>query len=44
MGPFGLEEVVEEDCSSGEQAGDSHFHSLSFVPLPLFLKKDQKLP
>lgn len=44
MGPFGLEELVEEDFNSGEKAEDNNFHPFFFVPLTTFLKKDQKFP
>ena len=43
MGPFAVEEMVEEDCCSGEQAENSHFHPI-FGLLTTFLKKDPKLP
>ena len=43
MVPFGLEKMVEGDCSPGEQAENSHFQPF-IVPLATFWKKDQKLP
>ena len=41
--PFGLEEMVERDCSIGAQAESSHFQTL-IAFFATFLKKDQKLP
>lgn len=43
MVPFGLEKMVEGDCSPGEQAENRHFQPF-IVPLATFWKKDQKLP
>lgn len=45
MVPFGLEEMIEEDCGPGDKQRTGFFFSLSFItPLATFLKRDQELP